>query len=68
VAAICQPSRRAEGGQALTEYGILLALMAGASRLQQLTEGVLRQPPAMLLAGIAMVVVMYALFASRGRG
>jgi hypothetical protein len=59
--------RRDDGGQALAEYGILLALMAGVSRLQRLTDGILSQPPAMLLAGIAVVVVVFAFASSRGR-
>jgi hypothetical protein len=58
---------RGDAGQAMTEYAIVLALVAGLNSLQRLTQTILAQPPATLLIGGAIGVVVVCAFAFSGR-
>ncbi len=58
---------RGDAGQAMTEYAIVLALVAGLNSLQRLTQSILAQPPATLLIGGAIGVVVVCAFAFSGR-
>jgi len=49
-----RPSRR--DGQALTEYAILMALVAGLNRLGDLAQKITEEPRTALLVGAAVVV------------
>jgi len=60
------PPRRDDAGQALTEYAILLALVAGLNWLERLTHTITEAPLSAWLVGAAVVVV--AGFAFRGMG
>ena len=51
-----RPSRRDEAGQALTEYAILMALVAGLNRLGDLAQKITEEPRTALLVGAAVVV------------
>ncbi len=51
-----RPSRRDEAGQALTEYAILMALVAGLNRLGDLAQKITEEPRTALLVGTAVVV------------
>jgi len=51
----------------MTEYAIVLALVAGLNSLQRLTQTILAQPPATLLIGGAIGVVVVCAFAFSGR-
>ena len=51
-----RPSRRDEAGQALTEYAILMALVAGLNRLGDLAQKITEEPLTALLVGTAVVV------------
>jgi hypothetical protein len=52
--------RRHDAGQALAEYGIVLALASGLRWIGNLTGGVLDQPPMVLLGGgVAAVAIVY---------
>ena len=51
-----RPSRRDEAGQALTEYAILMALVAGLNRLGDLAQKITEEHLTALLVGIAVVV------------
>ena len=57
--------RRDDAGQALTEYAILLALVAGLNWLEGLTRTITQAPLTAVLVGTVVVVVG---FAFRGRG
>ena len=57
---------RDDAGQALTEYAILLALVAGLNWLERLTHTITEVPLSAWLVGAAVVVV--AGFAFRGMG
>ena len=53
--------RRRESGQAMAEYGILLALMSGATWVSHLTETIrTTEPMTLLLIGAGVIVVGYA--------
>ena len=56
---------RADAGQAMTEYAILLALVSGLNWLQRVTQSILEQPPAMLVGGVVVIVVCIFAFAGR---
>ena len=58
---------RGDAGQAMTEYAIVLALVAGLNSLQRLTQTILAQPPATLLIGGAIGVALVYAFAFSGR-
>ena len=60
------PPTRDDAGQALTEYAILLALVAGLNWLERLTHTITEVPLSAWLVGAAVVVV--AGFAFRGLG
>ncbi len=60
-------SRREAAGQALAEYGILLALVSGASWIRQLSDRVLAEPYTALLIGAGAVVVLGFLFSGNRR-
>ena len=60
------PPTRDDAGQALTEYAILLALVAGLNWLERLTHTITEVPLSAWLVGAAVVVV--AGFAFRGMG
>jgi len=51
-----RPSRRDDAGQALAEYAILMALVAGLNRLGDLAQKITEEHLAALLVGIAVVV------------
>jgi len=51
-----RPSRRDDTGQALTEYAILMALVAGLNRLGDLAQKITEEHLTALLVGIAVVV------------
>ena len=51
-----RPSRRDEAGQALTEYAILMALVAGLNRLGDLAQKITEEPLTAVLVGTAVVV------------
>jgi len=53
---VTRPSRRDEAGQALTEYAILMALVAGLNRLGDLAQKITEEPLTALLVGTAVVV------------
>jgi len=53
---VTRPSRRDEAGQALTEYAILMALVAGLNRLGDLAQKITEEPRTALLVGAAVVV------------
>jgi len=58
--------RRAETGQALAEYGLVLALASGVTFVQGLGRTVTEQPLPVLLGGAAGVLLLgYVLFAPR---
>ncbi len=58
---------RDDAGQALTEYAILMALVAGLNWLERLTETLAEAPPSAWLVGGAVVVVVVG-FAFRSMG
>ena len=64
LASLGRPTRD-DAGQALTEYAILLALVAGLNWLEGLTHTITQAPLTAVLVGTAVVVVG---FAFRGRG
>jgi hypothetical protein len=50
----------------MTEYAIVLGAAAALERIQQLTERLLAQPPAVLIGGgVVVLVTFYALFSRR---
>ena len=51
-----RPSRRDDAGQALAEYAILMALVAGLNRLGDLAQKITEEPLTALLVGTAVVV------------
>ena len=51
-----RPSRRDEAGQALTEYAILMALVAGLNRLGDLAQKITEEPLTAVIVGTAVVV------------
>lgn len=51
---------RENAGQALTEYAILLALVAGLNWLERLTHTITEAPLTALLVATAVVVVGFA--------
>ncbi len=51
-----------DAGQALAEYAIILALMAGLDRLERLTDTILAQSRTMLLFEAAVVATIVYLF------
>ena len=65
LASLGRPTRD-DAGQALTEYAILLALVAGLNWLERLTHTITEAPLGAWLVGAAVVVV--AGFAFRGMG
>jgi len=64
LASLGRPTRD-DAGQALTEYAILLALVAGLNWLEGLTRTITQAPLTAVLVGTAVVVVGFAL---RGLG
>src|SRR5207249_11564633 len=60
-----RPSRRDDAGQALTEYAILMALVAGLNRLGDLAQKITQEHLTALLVGTAVVVVGLAFGMSR---
>jgi hypothetical protein len=58
--------RAGEAGQALMEYGLVLALASGVSFVQGLGRTVAEQPLPLLIGGAAGVLLLgYLLFAPR---
>ena len=53
--------RRAVAGQAMTEYAIVLALVAGANWLGNLGQTITENPLTTVLVATAVLVVGYAL-------
>ena len=51
-----RPSRPDDAGQALAEYAILMALVAGLNRLGDLAQKITEEHLTALLVGIAVVV------------
>jgi len=60
-----RPSRRDDAGQALAEYAILMALVAGLNRLGDLAQKITQEHLTALLVGTAVVVVGLAFGMSR---
>ena len=65
LASLERPTRD-DAGQALTEYAILLALVAGLNWLEGLTRTITQAPLTAVLVGTAVVVVGFA-FRALGR-
>jgi len=59
--------RRDDGGQALAEYGIAVALIAGVDRFGQLASDMLGGVSSRMLVGAALGIVVLYVFSSRGR-
>lgn len=59
---------RRERGQALVEYGIVLALVGGLGSVGRMAEAMLSEPSRALVAGVAAVLIAgYVLTAPRRR-
>ena len=59
---------RRERGQALAEYGIVLALVGGLGSVGRMAEAMLSEPSRALVAGVAVVQIAgYVLTAPRRR-
>ena len=58
--------RRAERGQAMAEYAIVLALVSGAAWAQRLAENVLSaEPTTLIAAGAVGLTVVFVFVAGR---
>ena len=66
LASLERPTRD-DAGQALTEYAILLALVAGLNWLERLTHTITEAPLSAWLVGAAVVVVAGSAFRGLGR-
>jgi hypothetical protein len=59
--------RRGESGQALAEYGILLALIAGAQSLKEAAGTFLADPWARIGVGVALGALLFFVVLPRRR-
>jgi hypothetical protein len=58
--------RSDDAGQAMTEYAILMALIAGLHRVQEMANGI-AEPRTLLLGGVVGFVLLLAFVSVRGR-